>query len=84
MSTLQTCRLCGLSNYEDRRPMVKYSVRHSAHWECKLKPLSDEERKAFLRSLPLHRVMSAPWMLLDDFGLLAFVDELKVEKAEAR
>ena len=71
---LQTCRLCHKSNFEDRSAMVKIGTRHSVHWKCKFDRLPDRDaRIAWLQSLPKHRLVQAPALLLDANGRFEFV-----------
>lgn len=59
---MQTCRFCKSSENEDQ--MVKYEVRHYAHFECYLrakKPLSD---------LWAWQIKQFPYRLLKEYGLL--------------
>ena len=65
MNTIHTCRICGEFGF---RQMVKYGVRHYAHFACYLdagKRLSD-----------LHpwQVGQFPWKVLKDRGLTEQVE----------
>lgn len=62
-----TCRFCGQTSNYDR--MVKYGVRHYAHFDCYLdhKPLSE---------LHAWQVGTFPWKVLRDRGLEAEAAEL--------
>jgi hypothetical protein len=67
---IQTCRFCGMSNYEHNHPAaksewVKYGPRHWAHLKCAI------ERKgaSFLRGLPTHWLESLPLFELLDLGM---------------
>ena len=82
-SYLETCRFCKKSNYEDSRPMVKYSVRHNAHWDCMLRRLSLEMQMELLATFPVWKLDQAPFMLLDELGLLPYVEGLRKNKSHA-
>jgi hypothetical protein len=59
-----TCRFCGKSEF-DYDGMVKYSVRHYAHFRCFL------ENKGANGFLDLHdwQIVEFPYRLLEEFGL---------------
>lgn len=72
-STLSTCRFCKETSY-DGEGMVKYGVRHYAHFKCYLvaeKPLAD---------LHVWQVKNFPHRLLKEFGQLPEVNRLCGEK----
>jgi hypothetical protein len=56
--------------------MVSSALWQSAHWECKFRPMTDGERREFLRSLPPWKANQAPWGLLLELDLFDFVDEM--------
>jgi len=70
------CRVCLKTDDDDPRPMVRYTLSHAAHWECKLLPMTDTERRDFLRALPAWRLSQAPWRLLVDLELFDFAEGL--------
>jgi hypothetical protein len=59
---LQTCRFCGKDDFDG---MVKYGVRHHAHFRCFL------EAKGANGYLNLHdwQMVEFPYKLLEEFGL---------------
>lgn len=65
MTSIETCRLCKLSNYETPEPLAKYSVRHYAHFSCGLKRWGAD----FLNKLPLHEIGQIPYRLVDEFKI---------------
>lgn len=73
MPDLQTCRICGDSNYErtgHKYGLVRYSVRSSVHYDCGLKRWG----VAFFGKLRLDQLRQFPFMAAVDAGLM---DQLK-------
>lgn len=63
---LQTCRLCKKSNFETPyEAIVKYGVRHYAHFACGLKRWGAE----FLDRIPQHQIGLIPFRLVDEYNL---------------
>lgn len=68
---LETCRFCGMSNYERNHPaaksqIVRYGVRHNAHLKCGI------ERKGaapFLTMLPTWVLQNLPYFEVIDLGI---------------
>ena len=72
---LQTCRFCGAQDHGGTDTMVKYGVRHHAHFACYLnagKPLSD---------LHAWQIGTFPFRLIKDRGLMDEVERLTTEAA---
>lgn len=67
MSRWNTCRFCEAPMSDD---LVKYGVRHYAHFACYL----DAGKK--LSDLPKHEVGRFPYFLLKDRGLLECAETL--------
>ncbi len=70
------CGICQRTDLEEIRPIVRFGVTGSAHWDCKLESMTDVERQGFLRSLPPWRLSQAPWQLLSELELFDFADSL--------
>jgi hypothetical protein len=73
---LQTCRFCGQHDYRGTASMVKYGVRHYAHFACYL----DAGKR--LDDLHAWQVGTFPFGLLRDRGLLDEVEALMAPKLE--
>jgi hypothetical protein len=73
----RTCRICKETAFGLRSEtgMVKYSVRHNAHWSCFLKTKGADG----LRSLSAWQVGQAPYFLLKEHGLLQVAEEIRRE-----
>jgi hypothetical protein len=63
MSDYQTCRFCGKSGYDG---MVRYGVRHNAHFRCFL----EAKGAAGYRKLHDWQMVDFPYRLLEEFGLI--------------
>jgi hypothetical protein len=65
---LQTCRLCGVSNFEPHKyPLIRYGRRHSAHADCGL----DRWGAKFFDRLRRDQLESFPALAAIDAGLEA-------------
>lgn len=64
----QTCRFCGEGSYHASTSMVRYGIRHWAHWRCYI-------RRRGITGLKRHQLEAAPYFALKDAGL---VDDVMV------
>jgi hypothetical protein len=71
--SFNTCRFCQKSSFDSGDDMVKYGVRHYAHFRCYL------DAGKSLDDLAAWKVGQFPFFLLKDRGLL---DHPKVKQAE--
>lgn len=62
---LQTCRFCKESDHGGTETMVKYGVRHHAHYRCYLKA------EKLLSKLHDWQIVLFPYTVLQDFNQLA-------------
>lgn len=70
------CRLCGKENIAHDADMLKYGVRHYAHYECFLAIKGDEG----LRLLPAWKIGTIPYRLLKQYNLEIVAQGLIREK----
>lgn len=77
--TMNTCRVCGLTNLDhtgSRYPLIKYGVRHYAHADCALRKWG----KDFFLRLSRWQASQFPALAAAEFGLLdALRERIKKE-----
>jgi hypothetical protein len=62
---MQTCRFCKKTNYESDEALIKYGVRHYAHWTCGfahfgIKGFTDKLSAWQFNSIPYRFVETSP------------------------